>query len=278
MKHKNWVNRILDGLFYLVVAVLSFTILVPIIWTAFTSVKAKSSIFSRIPLWWGFIFQNNYYRPFIQEGYTKLMLNSILTAIGCIIVTVPIAFLAAYAFSRFKIFGAPTMYFWTLTCRMGPEAVFIIPYYLIITRLGLYDQTIGLILLFSLFNLPFAIWLMKSGIDGISTALDEAAMVDGATVMSTMRKIILPLATPTLAAASIMVFIFSWNEYLLASVLTGSNARTITVGMAAFITTVGIRWGEMAAVTMTSLIPTIITVAILQRYIISGLTMGAVKG
>jgi ABC-type glycerol-3-phosphate transport system permease component len=93
-----------------------------------------------------------------------------------------------------------------------------------------------------------------------------------------LRRIILPLATPTIAAAAIMVFLFSWNEYLLASVLTGASARTITVGMAAFITTTGIRWGEMAAVTMTSLIPTIITVAILQRYIISGLTMGAVKG
>ena len=271
-------SRIWDALFYVVLVILGLSILLPIIWTFFTSIKSKADIFSSIPLWWGFALQNNYYRPFMQEGYFKLMGNSILTAVGCIIVSIPIAFIAAYAFSRYKVFGTPTMFFWMLTCRMGPEAVFIIPYYLIITRIGLYDNTLSLIILFSLFNVPFAIWLIKSGIDGIPTAMDEAALVDGASISYVLRRIILPLATPTIAAAAIMVFLFSWNEYLLASVLTGSSARTITVGMAAFITTTGIRWGEMAAVTMTSLIPTIITVAILQRYIIAGLTMGAVKG
>jgi multiple sugar transport system permease protein len=271
-------EKILGIASYIIVITLSAAILIPIVWTALVSIKTKSAIFSSVPLWWGFIFENNYYRPFIKEGYFRLMSNSIFTAIGCIVVSIPLSYLAAYAFSRFKIFGAPTMYFWMLTCRMGPEAVFIVPYYLLINRLGLYDHTLGLILVFSLFNIPFAVWLMKSGIDSIPMAVEEAALVDGASIKDILFRIILPLSAPTIAASSIMVFIFSWNEYLLASVLTGSNARTITVGMAAFITTVGIRWGEMAAVTMTSLIPTIVTVAILQKYIISGLTMGAVKG
>jgi len=161
---------------------------------------------------------------------------------------------------------------------MGPEAAFIIPYYLMMNRLGLYDNTLGLILCYSLFNLPLAIWLMKSGLDVVPREMDEAALVDGCSISKLLRYVVLPMATPSIAAASILVFIFSWNEYLFASVLTGLRARTITVGLLGFITTVGIRWGEMAAVSMVALIPTLVTVAVLQKYIVSGLTLGAVKG
>ena len=267
-----------DVLFYIVVILIATAVLIPIIWTAETSFKSKGTIMSTTPQWWGFPIENNYYRPFMIEGYFRPLLNSVLTGVGCIIVTVPLAFMAAYAFSRYKIFGAPTMYFWSLTCRMGPEAAFIIPYYIMMNRLGLYDQTLSLILCYSLFNLPLAIWLIKSGIDAVPKEIDEAALVDGASVSSLLRHVILPMGAPSIAAASILVFIFSWNEYLFASVLTGLRARTITVGLLQFVTTVGIRYGDMAAVSMVALIPTLITVVILQKYIISGLTLGAVKG
>lgn len=271
-------KMISDILFYIVVILIVTAILIPIIWTAETSFKSKGTIMSTTPQWWGFPITNNYYRPFMIEGYFRPLLNSVLTGVGCIIFTVPLAFMAAYAFSRYKIFGAPTMYFWSLTCRMGPEAAFIIPYYIMMNRLGLYDQTLSLILCYSLFNLPLAIWLIKSGIDAVPKEIDEAALVDGASVSSLLRHVILPMGAPSIAAASILVFIFSWNEYLFASVLTGLRARTITVGLLQFVTTVGIRYGDMAAVSMVALIPTLITVVILQKYIISGLTMGAVKG
>jgi multiple sugar transport system permease protein len=269
---------VLDALFYLVVILMVVAILFPILWTAETSLKGKQSIFASNPQWWGFPIEDNYYRPFMVEGYFRMLWNSIFTAVGSVIVTVPLAFLAAYAFSRYRIFGAPTMYFWSLTCRMGPEAAFIIPYYLMINRLGLYDNDLSLILCYSLFNLPLAIWLMKSGIDAVPRAMDEAALVDGCSIYELLRHVVLPMATPSIAAASILVFVFSWNEYLLASVLTGLGARTITVGLQAFITTIGIRWGEMAAVSMVALIPTVVMVAALQKYVVAGLTLGAVKG
>ncbi len=276
--NKSQNKLVFDILFYLVVIVMAAAIIFPIVWTAETSLKSKQSILATIPQWWGFPIENGYYRPFVQEGYIRMILNSTLTAVGCVILTVPLAFLAAYAFSRYNIFGAPTMYFWSLTCRMGPEAAFIIPYYLMINRLGLYDNSLGLILVYSLFNLPLAIWLVKSGMDSIPRAVDEAALIDGASVSELLRRVILPMGAPSIAAASILVFIFSWNEYLFASVLTGLGARTITVGLLGFVTTVGIRYGEMAAVSMVALIPTLVTVVILQKYIISGLTLGAVKG
>jgi len=271
-------KAVFNVFFYLVVILMAAAIIFPILWTAETSIKGKQSIFAGTPQWWGFPIENNYYRPFVIEGYVRMLWNSLSMAVGCVILTVPLAFLAAYAFSRYKIFGSPTMYFWSLTCRMGPEAAFIIPYYLMMNRLGLYDNTLGLILCYSLFNLPLAIWLMKSGLDAVPREMDEAALVDGCSISKLLRHVVLPMATPSIAAASILVFIFSWNEYLLASVLTGLRARTITVGLLGFITTVGIRWGEMAAVSMVALIPTLVTVAVLQKYIVSGLTLGAVKG
>ena len=278
MKKKTARNVALEIAFYIVVIIIVAAMLFPIIWTAETSLKGKASILSATPQWWGFRFENNYYGPFFVEGYVRAVLNSVLTAVGCVILTIPLAFLAGYALSRYRIFGAPTMYFWSLTCRMGPEAAFIIPYYFMISKLGLYDSTFGLILVYSLFNLPLAIWLVKSGIDAVPKAMDEAALVDGAGVSDLLRHVILPVTAPSLAAASILVFIFSWNEYLFASVLTALSARTITVGLLAFVTTVGIRYGNMAAVSMVALIPTLITVVILQKYIISGLTLGAVQG
>ena len=269
-------NIILDIAFYLVVIIIIAAMIFPLIWTFETSLKDKATILARTPEWWGFRIQNNYYEPFMVEGYLKPLLNSVLTSLGCVILTLPLAFMAAYAFSRFKIFGAPTMYFWSLTCRMGPEAAFIIPYYLMITKLRLYDTSFALILIYSLFNLPLAIWLIKSGIDAVPRAIDEAALVDGVGVTDLLRRIILPMAAPSLAAASILVFIFSWNEYLFASVLTALGARTITVGLLQFVTTVGIRYGDMAAVSIVALLPTLVTVVILQKYIIAGLTLGAV--
>jgi len=237
--------------FYLLVIVIAAAVIFPLIWTAETSLKGKATILAGSPQWWGFPIENNYYRPFVIEGYFRPLLNSVLTAVGCVIVTIPLAFMAAYAFSRYSIFGAPTMYFWSLTARMGPEAAFIIPYYLMITKLGLYDTTLSLILVYSLFNLPLAIWLVKSGIDAIPRAIDEAGLVDGAGVSALLRHVIVPVAAPSLSAASILVFIFSWNEYLFASVLTALRSRTITVGLLQFVTTVGIRYGDMAAVSIT---------------------------
>jgi glycerol transport system permease protein len=276
VKKKTARNIAFEIAFYLVIIVMVAAMIFPLIWTFETSLKDKASILAGSPEWWGFRIQNNYYEPFMIEGYFKPLLNSVLTALGCVILTVPLAFMAAYAFSRYKIFGAPTMYFWSLTCRMGPEAAFIIPYYLMITKLGLYDTTFSLILIYSLFNVPLAIWLLKSGIDGIPKAIDEAALVDGVGVTDLLRRVILPLAAPSLSAASILVFIFSWNEYLFASVLTALRSRTIPVGLLQFVTTVGIRYGDMAAVSIVALLPTLITVIILQKYIISGLTLGAV--
>ena len=143
---------------------------------------------------------------------------------------------------------------------------------------SLFDTRTGLILLYCVFNLPFAIWLMKGIMDSIPVELDEAALVDGANIPTVLLTIIVPLIAPGIAITGILSWIFAWNEYLFAATMTSVQARTITTGLAEFVTVTGTNWGEMAAVATISLLPALLFLTLVQRYIVMGLTFGAVKG
>jgi multiple sugar transport system permease protein len=141
----------------------------------------------------------------------------------------------------------------------------------------LYDTRIGLILLYCVFNLPFAIWMLKGIIDGIPKELDEAAACDGASIMQVLWKVIVPLARPGLAVTAILTWVFAWNEYLFAATLTSVNARTITTALAEFVTVTGTNWGLLAAMATLTLLPALVFLAFVQRHIVAGLTFGAMK-
>jgi multiple sugar transport system permease protein len=128
------------------------------------------------------------------------------------------------------------------------------------------------------FNLPFAIWTLRSVIDAIPKELDEAAYVDGASTWQVLTRVILPLAKPGLAVTAILTWVFAWNEYLFAATLTSVHARTITTGLAEFVTVTGTNWGQMAATAMLTLLPALLFLGLAQRHIVAGLTFGAVKG
>ena len=191
--------------------------------------------------------------------------------------------MATYALSRYKIAGAETIFFWTMTNRMAPPAAFMLPLFLLFTtvfRFGdstLFDTKIGLILLYCVFNLPFAIWLLKGIVDGIPKELDEAMIVDGANLFTVFTKLIIPLASPGIAVTSLLSFLFAWNEYLLATTLSSVYSRTIPTGLSEFVTTTGTEWGTMAAVAVVSMLPALIFLVLVQKYIVTGLTFGAVK-
>jgi len=270
--------KVKDVLRYVMVAIVTLVVLFPIYWMVITSLKPYVEIYSIPPVFFPLNIENNYYRPFVKDVYFKYLLNSVIIALGNVALVIPSALLAAYGFSRFKVRRSEDIYFWALTCRMAPPAAFIVPLYIIYTRTGLFDTHLGLMLLYCLFNLPLATWTLKGAIDAIPKDLDDAALVDGCGTLSTLRRVIIPLLGPSLAATAILVFVFAFNEYLFASVLTATNARTITSGLSAFITVVGIEWGEMAAVGTVCLIPTIIAAVLVQKYIVAGLTLGAVKG
>jgi multiple sugar transport system permease protein len=228
-------------------------------------------------------FAENYIKPLTDSTFQRYMMNSVIVATSNALLVSVLAVMATYALSRWRLQGDENVFFWTITNRMAPPAAFMLPLFLLFTRLirvgdwSLFDTRIGLILLYCVFNLPFAIWLLKGIIDGIPVDLDEAAFVDGANTFTVLVRVIVPLAAPGIAISAILSWIFAWNEYLFAATLTSVNARTITTGLAEFVTVTGTNWGEMAAVAMVSLLPALVFLAFVQRYIVMGLTFGAVK-
>jgi multiple sugar transport system permease protein len=263
---------------------LSFATLFPIYWLFVISVKPAVDLFTTPSVILDNIYWKNYANVLTDQTLRRYMINSLIISTGNATLVTVLAFMACYALSRFDLGGKENIFFWTITNRMAPAAVFLLPFYLLFTQVfvigdwKLYDTRIGLILLYCTFNLPFAIWTMRPTIDGIPRELDEAATVDGATTWQVISKVIFPLARPGLAVTLILTWVFAWNEFLLAATLTSFNARTITTGLSEYVTTTGTEWGTMASIAIVTLIPALIVFAIVQRHIVAGLTFGAVKG
>jgi len=268
---------------YLVWIISSIITLFPIYWMFVVSARSRVELFGSASLIQTTFFAENYTKPLFDPTFQNYMLNSIIVATSNAILVAILSLLATYALSRWKLKGSDNIFFWTITNRMAPPAAFLLPVFLLYTRVfkvgdyTLFDTRTGLILVYCVFNLPFAIWLMKGIMDGIPIELDEAAFVDGATTWTVLYKIIVPLSAPGLAITGILSWVFAWNEYLFAASLTSVEARTITTGLAEFVTVTGTNWGEMAAVAVLSLLPALIFLTLVQKYIVMGLTFGAVK-
>lgn len=263
--------------------VLTLTTLLPIYWLIVISARSRVELFSVGRFFQTSFYSQNYIEPLTNPTFQRYLTNSLVVATSNALLVAVLAVLATYALSRWRLGGADNVFFWTITNRMAPPAAFALPLYLLFTRFfrvgdwSLFDTRIGLILLYCVFNLPFAIWLMKGIMDGIPIELDEAAFVDGASRMTVLLRIIVPLAAPGIAVTVILSWIFAWNEYIFAASLTSVEARTITTGLAEFVTVTGTNWGEMAAVATISLLPALVFLVFVQRYIVMGLTFGAVK-
>lgn len=242
-----------------------------------TSLKGKSEVYDAptfLPTSFNF---SNYIEPFLNGSMGGYLLNSIIIASLNVLLVLILAIPATYALSRFEVYGSKHLFFWMITNRMAPPAVFILPMFLIFSSLNLLDSHLALILVYCIFNLPFAVWLLKGMIDNIPIDLDEAALIDGASISGVLWKVIIPLAKPGIAITALLCWLFAWNNYIFAFVLTSSNARTITTGLAEFVTVMGTNWGQMAAVALVTMLPAFLFVAFAQSYIITGLTFGAVK-
>ncbi|WEX10969.1 carbohydrate ABC transporter permease [Chelativorans sp. AA-79] len=261
----------------------SLVTLFPIYWMFVVSAKNRVQLFGKPNFLITSFFTENYTRTLQDPAFQRYMINSIVIATSNALLCTVLALLATYALSRYKLAGKENVFFWTITNRMAPPAVFLLPLFLLYTQVfvvgdwRMFDTRIGLILLYCVFNLPFAIWTLRSVIDGIPRELDEAATVDGANTWQVLTKVILPLARPGLAVTGILTWVFAWNEYLFAATLTSVHARTITTGLAEFVTVTGTNWGQMAATAMLTLVPALVVLGIAQRHIVAGLTFGAVK-
>ncbi len=264
-------------------ALMTLITLIPIWWMLVVSMRTRVELFGRPNLMLSRIYLENYSNVLTDSTFQRYMTNSLVVSTANALLVMILALLATYALSRYKLAGRDNIFFWLITNRMAPPAAFLLPLYIMFTRtfrLGdwtLFDTQLGLILLYCVFNLPFAIWLLKGVVDGIPIELDDAAMIDGAGLWGVLRHVIIPLAAPGLAVTGILSWIFAWNEYLFAANLTSVVARTITTALAEFVTVTGTNWGELAAMSMITLVPSAIIVIFAQRYIVMGLTFGAVK-
>ena len=262
----------------------SFLTLFPIYWLFVVSVKPAVELFSTPDIILTKFYWQNYIDVLNDRTLRSYMMNSLIISTGNAVLCTILGFMTCYALSRFNLPGKESIFFWTITNRMAPPAVFLLPMFLLLTQVykigdfSLADTRIGMILVYCTFNLPFAIWTLRPTIDGIPKELDEAAYVDGASPWKVISEVVFPLARPGLAVTLILTWVFAWNEYLLAATLTNFNARTLTTGLSEYVTTTGTEWGIMAAISVFTLIPALIVFALVQRHIVAGLTFGAVKG
>lgn len=204
-------------------------------------------------------------------------MNSLVIVLLSTGITIILGTLAAYGFSRFKVKGKDDWLFFILSTRMIPPVVVVIPVFLLYRNIGLNDTHIGLILLYTAFNVSFAVWVMKGFLDEIPIEYEEAAMVDGYTRFEAFRKIVLPQAITGIAATAVFCFIFAWNEYAFAFLLTRNTAQTVPAWLPYQMGVLGYDWGAAAAGSVLFLIPAMVFTILLRKHLVRGISFGAVR-
>lgn len=259
----------------------------PIYYIFITSLKPTSEVLS-LPI--TFFPQNptigNYVDIFTNRPFEYYTMNSMIVATTTTVICVTLGTLTGYSFSRHDFMGNKTLLLSIVGARMIPPIALIVPFFQIMSQpplIGgltgsLYDTRLALILTYTFFNLPFAVWIMKNYFDGVPESLDEQARIDGCSRWEAFFKIILPMAKPGIAATAILAFIFSWNEFVFALVLTSSEAaQTLPIAVSLFVADDFVDWAHLAAGGMIAALPGILFGLFFQQYIVSGLTQGAVK-
>ncbi|SCW54913.1 carbohydrate ABC transporter permease [Ancylobacter rudongensis] len=251
--------------------------LFPIFWMASMMVKPNDAMFAR-PTQFLFVPTLEHFSYVLEHGFHWYLLTSFLLCTVSTALVVIIGTPAAYAFARFEMRAKDDLFLFILASRMAPPVCLVIPFYLIFAKVGLLDTFLGLTLAYMTFNLSFYIWVLRSFCRDLPVELEEAAALEGWSKPQIFRRVVFPLLRNGIVATAVLCFIFAWNEFLFAFMLGGRAVQTLPVSIPKLITSQGVRWGEMAVVGMTALLPVLAVVFVLQRHIVRGLTLGAVKG
>lgn len=281
-------KRIINILMIFLILIVLFTVLIPFFWTFITSVAPAVDIHQRPPKWIPTKISFKYYIDIFTSSkkafgvsyeFKRGILNSMIVSISVTVIALFFGSLAAYSVVRLKIpFGKFITLFILLT-QMMPPVVLIIPLYFIASKLNMFDRKVSLILIYLAFNLPLAIWILEGYFKSIPVSIEESALIDGCSRLQSLFRVLLPLSGPALFTTGIFVFITSWNEFLMALVFTSSlTAKTMPVAIAEFIGRFTTDYGLMATAGILGSMPPLIFAAIFQRYLISGITAGSVKG
>jgi ABC-type glycerol-3-phosphate transport system permease component len=262
-----------------VLAGVAIVMLTPVVWILVTSFKPEAEIYRFPPQWIPLQITLDNYKAVLQSSMPMYFVNSIVVACGTIVLTLFIAMHAGYAVSRFQFRGKNVFLFLLMASHMMPGVASLVPTYLLAGKLGLLDTYAVLILVYSMWQTPLVVWLIQGFLESVPATLDQAAMIDGYSRLGAFYRVVLPLSKPGLAASAIVVFVYAWNEFIMALTLTSAdNMRLAQVGLKYYISQYGIQWGELAAAVILSIVPVLILFVLLQRWFVYGLTSGALKG
>lgn len=258
--------------------VVSIWMLFPIFWMATTGIKKNESIMNLPPEWLVFDITLVHYQDlFADFAFHQFLFNSFLVATGSVLISVVIGVPAAYSLSRMNVPREQDISFWILSTRMIPPLAVLVPLFIFFTTVGLTDSLIGLTITHFLITLPMIIWIVKGFIDELPQSLEESAMVDGCNRIQAFREIVVPLVMPGIAAAAFIGFIFSWNNFLLALVLTGGGTRTAPLVIQSSMGYLSIDWGMLGAAGTLTILPPVVLSLLIKDHLVEGMTMGAVK-
>jgi len=258
-------------------AALTAVWLFPVIWMLLTSFKTNTDITSRVPVILFHPTWEHYRTLLVTYHFTQFFRTSFVIASITTIFTIAVGCLAAYALGCIEHRRSKDIAMWILSQRMMPPIAVIIPFFILFRIYSLIDTYVGLIIVYLVPALPFAIWLLRSFFRDIPPAVREAALLDGLRHWQILRDIVAPLAGPGIAVTAIFTFIFTWNEFLFALFLASERAVTVPVGISQLILAYQVLWGEVAAAGALALLPLLLVVFYLQRHIVRGMTLGAVK-
>jgi multiple sugar transport system permease protein len=264
-------------LIYALVIVLAGLVMLPFIWLVLMSFKSNDDIFAFPPkLVFTPTLQN--YVALWASSFRYSFLNSAIVSVSSTLLALGVGVPGAYALSRIALKHDKPLSVVILASRMAPPIAFTIPYFLAYRWMGLLDSKVGLILIYLTFNISLVVWLMRSFFDACPRSLEEAAWVDGATMWQGFTRIMLPISGPGVAATAILCFLYSWNDFFFALILTRNQAMTAPVAVVNFMNYEGWEWGKIAAGGTMVMLPVLIFSVLVRKFLIQGMTTGAIKG
>jgi multiple sugar transport system permease protein len=262
---------------YFAAIALTVLFLFPIYWLFSISLKTPEEIFASPPVWYPASIQFDNFKVLFKDGDAITVWNSLFIAGVSTVLAMFLGTLCAYSLARFNT-GGDNLAIWIISQRMIPPIVVVFPLFLLYVWLGWVDTYHGLILLYTAFNLPYVIWMMRGYIEDIPAELEESALVDGCTRWQVLVKVIFPMARTGLFATAVFTFVFAWNDFIFALVMTRSEVTTYPVQVTHYFGGQSNFWAKIAAMSVLGAAPVFVAVAFLQRYLVRGISMGAVKG